>query len=812
MRPGPDPVLIVQPFDVHVQAAIGLGVPVVTLYDRAQTRTETRHRLSKVVPTLHAELTDPTALARAFAVARRRFGVHRVVQFSDERRMEDVARGAQSAGLLTEPPEAYRNLNNKEAFLEVASDVGVVHRQWCSASRRDALRQVKSGEGPWLLKPADGSGSRGIRYAEAWNEVEPHLSGSGWVLEQYLSGEEYSVETLSVHGVHHTFGITAKTTTGVPRFIERAHVFPAILEKTVADSILDAVFRFLDAAGYANGPAHTEVMVHAGGIDVIESQARLGGDRIPTLIVRATGISPELELIRSLNADWVPREATLRARACIRYVELPHGTLRSMIDLSPDGLDQGLEVHAVARPGSQLGRAKSSSQRHAAVIGDCGDQDPMAISSRSLRAVVMPETDGLQPTLVLFGGTDEQVAQCLSLGHRVLLVQAHDQLTEYQSSHCVGYIICDIGWRPNVDWAAAHLAPFTDLPLVSVRQYGVLFRALVCEKLGLVPLSAIECSATVADKGTLRRRIDQLDLPRPAWSPVASDEDIRKFCADHDGRGVLKIARGTGGVGVRVVTLDRGVPLQTLRSRVTEVLPGGVSAGGFIIEEQLEGTLFSLESVWVRGVHVPLGVTTTDVSESSSTELRHTFPGDLPEPQVHSARLQVERLFSSLGMFSGGSHVEFIVTDAGPMIIDAHDRPAGGHIPELIDSALGVSSTNLALAAQTGQLTAESARRLRAAHVSVVQFVTSRTSRVLTDVDELRRAVSCVRAMDGVRHVHFEVDTLHVQAEIDNWTRPGYVIAVGASPALAEGTAEAACARLTEAFLDASVADPKKEG
>jgi biotin carboxylase len=812
MRPGLDPVLIVQPFDVHVQAAIGLGMPVVTLYDRAQTRTEIGRRLSEVVPTLQAELTDPIALAQAFAVAQERFGVYQVVQFSDERRMEDVARGAQSAGLLTEHPEAYRNLNNKEAFLEVASDIGVVHRQWCSASRRDALRQVERGEGPWVLKPADGSGSRGIRYAEAWNEVEPHLSGSGWVLEQYLSGVEYSVETLSVHGVHHAFGITAKTTTGVPRFIERAHVFPAVLGKTLADSVLDAVFRFLDAAGYANGPAHTEVMLHAGGIDLIESQARLGGDRIPALIVRATGINPEVELIRSLSTDWVPPEATLRARACIRYVELPHGILRSGIGLSPDGLDQGLEVQAVAQPGSHLGRAKSSSQRHAAVIGNCGDQDPPALSSRSLRAVVMPETDRPRPTLVLFGGTDEQVAQCISLGHQVLLVQAHDQLTEYQSLHCAGYVICDIGSRSNVDWAATQLAPFTDLPFVSVRQYGVLFRALVCEKLGLEPLSATECSATAADKGALRRRVDQLNLPRPAWSPVASDEDIRKFCADHDGRGVLKIARGTGGVGVRVVTLDHEVPLQALRSRVREVLPGGVTAGGFIIEEQLEGRLFSLESVWVRGRHVPLGVTTTEVSESSSAELRHTFPGDLPEPQARSAQLQVERLFSSLGMFSGGSHVEFIVSDAVPTIIDAHDRPAGGHIPELIDNALGVSSTNLALAAQTGQLTVETAQRLRAAQVSVVQFVTSRTSRVLTDVDKLRRAISYVRAMAGVKQVHFEVDSLHVQAEIDNWTRPGYVIAVGASPAAAEKTAEAACARLTEAFLDASVAGPKKDG
>ncbi|MFD0559738.1 ATP-grasp domain-containing protein [Stackebrandtia endophytica] len=795
-EPAADPVLIVQPYDVHLQAAIGLGVPVVALYHRDRRHTTIGRRLTEIIPSIDVDLDDTAAVEAALVTARDRHGVRRVAQFSDEHRMEGIAEAAEAAGLVTEPPQAYRNLNNKAAFLEVGSRAAVVHRSWCSAEQRDGRERVERTGAPWVLKPVADSGSRGIRYAEDWSRLEPHLSGDGWVLEQYLSGTEYSVETLTVAGVHHTFGITEKSTTGSPRFIERAHRFPAVLDESVEAAILATVHRFLDAAGYRNGPAHTEVLVHADGIDCIESQARMGGDRIPTLIARATGVSPEVELIRSLTPDWTPPERTPRSRAGIRFVELPYGTLRSTIGLSPD--TDGLEIHAIAKPGDTLELATSSNRRHVGVIAE--DADP---SSRPLRAVVMAH-DRPAPTLVLFGGTDEQVAQCLALGHEIVLVQAHDQLTEYQSTHCSGYVICDLGSGSNVDWAATQLAEFADLPFVSVRQYGVLFRALVCERLGLDPLAATGCSIVASDKGQLRRRVDQLGLPRPDWTPVSSDEDVRRFCMDHDGRAVLKIARGTGGVGVHTVTTDRAVSLRALRSRVDDVLPQGVSTGGFLVEEQLEGRLFSLESVWVRGVHVPLGVTTTEVSSTSSAELRHTFPGELAARHVRSAVEQTGRLFGSIGMYSGGTHVEFIISNGVPMVIDAHDRPAGGHIPELIENAFGVSSTNLALAAQTGQLTVDDARRLRTTAVSVVRFITTVTDRRVVDSARLRRAVDDTAAMADVVHVHFDVNGPLLPAELDNWTRPGYVITVAESASTAEKSADAACALLTAELLRAS--------
>lgn len=799
------PVLIVQPFDGHVRAALGLGIPIVSLVQHGQTFTTLGRRMAERVPTVEGDLLDPSGLTVALTTCRDHFGVQRVVQVSNERNMEHVARAALALGLEAESPHAYRNLNNKAAFLEIATGSGGVRRHWATPDRRETLDALQRHGGPWVLKPADGSGSRGILFAESWEQVAPHLDTEDWVLEEFVPGVEFSVESLSVDGRHQVFGITAKTTSGRPRFIETAHAFPALLPTSTAEAVMAEVIRFLDAATYRNGPAHTEVMLHDDGIDLIESQARLGGDRIPTIVARATGLDPEVELVRSLCVSCAPRTAPRANRAGIRYVELPHGVLRTPVTLSPHGVEQRLEVHPIAVPGTVLGEATSSSQRHVAVIGPLGPRSsPDEISTRPLRAVVTRPDSDPSPTMVLFGGTDEQLTQCVALGHRPLLVQAHDQLTPAQIEASAACVICDVGERANVDWVAAQLSPYVHLPFVSVRQYATLLRALVCEHLSIEPGSSVDTSENTSDKVRLRERIDQLGLPTPRWLQVTSAAQARRALVELGGKAALKVARGTGGVGVRMVDGGTSISLTHLAARVDDVLPGGVTSGGFLIEEALAGPLFSVESVWVQGTHIPLGVTTSEVSTESSAELRHTFPGNMPDTVRQEAFAQVDRLLGSMGMYSGGTHVEFILTDSGPVIIDAHDRPAGGLIPELVEHVLGVSSTRVAIAAQTGQLTVEQARRLQADKVAVVQFVTTRIPLALSDREVLANELVNIASIDGVAQAHVTLTEDTIRAEIDNWTRPGYVITTGGTVLDAEHVARSAADRLARALHRAS--------
>ena len=64
-----------------------------------------------------------------------------------------------------------------------------------------------------------------------------------FLLEEYLEGPEFSVESVSAGGTTTVLGVTDKSVTGDPFFIEDGHMFPADLsdaeERRVTDYVLN---------------------------------------------------------------------------------------------------------------------------------------------------------------------------------------------------------------------------------------------------------------------------------------------------------------------------------------------------------------------------------------------------------------------------------------------------------------------------------------------------------------------------------------------------------------------------------------------
>lgn len=152
---------------------------------------------------------------------------------------------------------------------------------------------------PAIVKPTDRSGSRGIyklldskqlKYA-----VDNALSESfekRALIEEFVSGKEYSVEYISFHGEHHYLATTEKFTTGSPHFIETGHMEPARLNGDIIDKIKKIVEHALDSLCIVNGASHTEIKIDSKGkITIIEIGARMGGDCIGSdLVQHSTGI------------------------------------------------------------------------------------------------------------------------------------------------------------------------------------------------------------------------------------------------------------------------------------------------------------------------------------------------------------------------------------------------------------------------------------------------------------------------------------------------------------------------------------------
>lgn len=151
---------------------------------------------------------------------------------------------------------------------------------------------------PVIVKPTDRSGSRAITRVESIdglaeaieNAVGQSFEGRA-IVEEYIAGREYSVETISFGGRHVCLAITKKYTTGEPNYIEVGHLEPAPLTDTVAAGVQSLVFAGLDALGIRFGAAHSEVRIDSSGkARIIEIGSRMGGDCIGSdLVPLSTG-------------------------------------------------------------------------------------------------------------------------------------------------------------------------------------------------------------------------------------------------------------------------------------------------------------------------------------------------------------------------------------------------------------------------------------------------------------------------------------------------------------------------------------------
>ena len=107
------------------------------------------------------------------------------------------------------------------------------------------------------------------------------------MVEQFIVGREFSVESISYQGKHYILQITDKVTTEAPYFVELAHHQPAALSEEQIQAIRQLTLKMLDALKITNSAGHTEIKMDSTGVPyVIEMGPRMGGDFISSDLVR----------------------------------------------------------------------------------------------------------------------------------------------------------------------------------------------------------------------------------------------------------------------------------------------------------------------------------------------------------------------------------------------------------------------------------------------------------------------------------------------------------------------------------------------
>lgn len=219
---------------------------------------------------------------------------------------------AEKLGLPGNSRECIENSTNKFKMREAFERAGIWVPFFTVAGENE---EVSVPEYPVIVKPTDRSGSRGITRVECEEELKPAIACAAEqsfekkaIIEEYIEGAEYSVETISYQGKHTLLAITKKYTTGNPHYIEVGHLEPAPLSTETEEKVKETVFAALNALGVENGAGHSELRIdRQGNVRIIEIGSRMGGDCIGSDLVPLSTGQDFVEMVVDVAAGNPPK-------------------------------------------------------------------------------------------------------------------------------------------------------------------------------------------------------------------------------------------------------------------------------------------------------------------------------------------------------------------------------------------------------------------------------------------------------------------------------------------------------------------------
>jgi len=167
---------------------------------------------------------------------------------------------------------------------------------------------------PVMVKPSDSSGSRGASKVTGKTDMNNacieaiNNSATGRaVIEPFIEGIEYGVETFVFSGVPYVLAVMKKWMTQPPYYAELGHAIPSGLSEETEHKIKIAVKKAITALCITTGAVNMDVLVtKPGTVHIVDIGARMGGNLIGSHIVpTGTGYAYMENLIKAAVGDAV---------------------------------------------------------------------------------------------------------------------------------------------------------------------------------------------------------------------------------------------------------------------------------------------------------------------------------------------------------------------------------------------------------------------------------------------------------------------------------------------------------------------------
>jgi biotin carboxylase len=373
---------------------------------------------------------------------------------------------------------------------------------------------------------------------------------------------------------------------------------------------------------------------------------------------------------------------------------------------------------------------------------------------------MIPET-----MLVLAGGRFQMplITAAQRRGLRVVLFDGSPDAEGF--AHADAGEVVDIADPVAVVAAATRIRP--DAVAAIVSEVSVTSVAAVAAALGL-PGIPVETAALCTDKFLMRSCFERAGLPCPRFAVVAGLAEAMAAMPAVGLPLVVKPVDSSGSRGVRrvdaVEELAAAVDLALSNSR----------QGRAIIESFLDGTECTVETFTVEGRTVVLGMSDkVHLPFPHCVSISLTYPPIFDEPTCRSIADAAARAIDATGLQNGPGHVEVILTESGPVVVEVAARGGGYRIfSDILPAISGVDPVDAVIDLAMGRVPNVTPTRARAA---VLRFFNPRMTGTVQRIDGVEEA----RRLADVHDVVVEVEVgKRVGGITRDGERPGYIISV----------------------------------
>ena len=228
------------------------------------------------------------------------------------------------------------------------------------------------------------------------------------------------------------------------------------------------------------------------------------------------------------------------------------------------------------------------------------------------------------------------------------------------------------------------LAVATDMPMRAI--------AYTCDRMGLCGID-YKTAVTATDKGEMIQAFERAGLPIPRYALPKSLEDAVILAETLKYPLICKPTDNSG---------SRGVSLVSSPEELADAIEYGKEnspSGTVILEEYLRGTEVSAEVIVWEGEATVLAVTDKLTTGAPYfVELGHSQPSSLSAETLEKVEKLAKDAVKAVGIRIGTAHVEIMVTENGPYLIELGARMGGDCITtHLVPLSTGVNMLKAAI-------------------------------------------------------------------------------------------------------------------